>query len=224
MGPTGSLILIFFTQSQLTFANDTSKLCSSSACIEEGTYNKMDLPPTKMEKPVEVNFTLQLMDIFDIDPESYTLHMNMVFRYKWIDNRITLEKDIEAVDKNFLEHLWTPHIYLYDSCYDSKTSPDDSGAQIEKCGTDICINFLEEVFIDFTCWMDFSKFPFNTNVCIFKVGPFSNYHDKVTFNTRKSSLPDEYLDKKRIRHYAIHLEYLEGDDTLQAAWGTPGNF
>ena len=100
----------------------------------------MDLPPTKMQKPVEVNFTLQLMDIFDIDPESYTLHMNMVFRYKWIDNRITLEKDIEAVDQNFLEHLWTPHIYLYDSCYDSKTSPDDSGAQIEKCGTDICIN------------------------------------------------------------------------------------
>ena len=72
----------------------------------------MDLPPTKMEKPVEVNFTLQLMDIFDIDPESYTLHMNMVFRYKWIDNRITLEKDIEAVDQNFLEHLWTPHISI----------------------------------------------------------------------------------------------------------------
>ena len=116
----------------------------------------MDLPPTKMEKPVEVNFTLQLMDIFDIDPESYTLHMNMYFRYKWIDNRITLQKNIEAVDQNFLRHLWTPHIYLYDSSYDPKTSSDDSGAIIEKCDTNsTCINFVTEVFIDFTCWMDF---------------------------------------------------------------------
>ena len=223
MAQTSSLILIFLTQSHLCFANDTGRLCSSSACIERGTYNKMDLPPTKMEKPVQVNFTLQLMDIFDIDPESYTLHMNMYFRYKWIDNRITLQKNIEAVDQNFLEDLWTPHIYLYDSSYDPKTSSDDSGAIIEKCDTNsTCINFVTEVFIDFTCWMDFSKFPFDTNVCIFKVGPFSNYADKVVFNTKDSTPPDDYLDKRKIRHYEIHLEYLEGEDTLKSAWAAPG--
>ena len=221
---TNTVILIFLAKTLSVFAN-TANLCSSSACILKDTYNKMDLPPTEAEKPVQVNFTIQLMDIFSIDHESYTLHMNIVFRYKWIDNRITLGKDIEAVDKNFLSHLWVPHLYVYDSRYDPTSASDDSGAQIEKCdNNNTCIDFVTEIQIDFTCWMDYSKFPFNTNVCIFQVAPFSNYADKVVFNTKSSILPDEYLDKRKIRHYAISLEYLEGEDTLKASWGDPGKF
>ena len=224
MRSSSTLILIFWADT--VFANNANpaELCSSSACILKDTYNKMDLPPTVEERPVEVNFTLQLMDIFSIDHEAYTLHLNIVFRYKWIDNRITLGKGIEAVDKNFLNHLWMPHIYVYDSRYDPTSSSDNSGATIENCDNNTCINFVAEIQIDFTCWMDYSKFPFNTNICIFEVTPFSSYDDKVVLNTKSSSPPDEYLDKRKIRHYAIDLEYLEGEDTLKASWGDSGTF
>lgn len=224
MRSPSTLILIFLANTVFADNTNPTKLCSSSACILEATYNKMDLPPTVEERPVEVNFTLQLMDIFSIDHEAYTLHMNVVFRYKWIDNRITLEKGIEAVDKNFLSHLWMPHVYVYDSRYDPTSTADTSGAQIENCDNNTCINFVSEIQIDFTCWMDYSKFPFDTNICIFQVAPFSNYVDKVVLNTKSSILPDEYLDKRKIRHYAISLEYLEGEDTRKASWDDPGRF
>ena len=219
-----TLILLLLAKTLSVFATNStsSTLCSSSACILKDSYNRMDLPPTKAGKPVEVNFTLQLMDIFSIDHEAYTLHMNIVFRYKWIDNRITLGKGIEAVDKNFLNHLWMPHVYAYDSRYDPSSTSENSGAEIEKCDNNTCVDFVTEIQIDFTCWMDYSKFPFNTNICIFKVAPFSNYADKVVFNTKSSTLPDEYLDKRKIRHYAISLEYLEGEDTLKPSWGDTG--
>ena len=116
MGSPNTIILLLLAKTLSVFANNSTPatLCSSSACILKDSYNRMDLPPTKAGKPVEVNFTLQLMDIYSIDHEAYTLHMNIVFRYKWIDNRITLGKGIEAVDKNFLNHLWMPHVYAYD--------------------------------------------------------------------------------------------------------------
>ena len=226
MQSPSTLIFMVLARTVSVFANNDNpaKLCSSSACILKDTYNKMDLPPTLAESPVEVNLTLQLMDIFSIDHEAYTLHMNVVFRYTWIDNRITFGKESEAVEKDFLNHLWMPQLYVYDSKYDPTSTSDESGAEIENCDNNTCIDFVTEINIDFTCWMDYSKFPFDTNICIFKVAPFSNYAEKVVLNTKSSILPDKYLDKRKIRHYAISLEYLEGEDTLQASWGNPGTF
>ena len=117
-----------------------------------------------------------------------------------------------------------PSVTAYDSRYDPTSTSDNSGAEIEKCDNNTCVDFVTEIQIDFTCWMDYSKFPFDTNICIFKVAPFSNYADKVVFNTKSSILPGEYLDKRKIRHYAISLEYLEGEDTLKPSWGDPGEF
>ena len=113
-------MLIFFTQSQLSFANDTSRLCSSSACIEEGTYNKMDLPPTKMEKPVEVNFTLQLMDIRPV-------HKNLFLEFPKKQGRFMLHLiykqllemvfcSIIAPSLSSVNHLFYRAKYISQSC------------------------------------------------------------------------------------------------------------
>ena len=77
------LVLLSISSSR---ADILEKICSSSVCIPEN-YKKLDLPSNDT---VEVNTSLFLMDIYHIDHQTYTFHLNFVVRLKWFDNRITI--------------------------------------------------------------------------------------------------------------------------------------
>jgi hypothetical protein len=51
------------------FTDAFSEICSSGVCLPPD-YNKMDLPPTEQGAPVMVETSLNLIDLFDIDPNT----------------------------------------------------------------------------------------------------------------------------------------------------------
>ena len=86
MGPHthSTLLIIFLTQTLPVSGNNatSASLCSSSACISKDIYNRIDLPPTEDEKPVEVSLTIQNLS-----------HLRIIFSIA-VDLRISLETEI----------------------------------------------------------------------------------------------------------------------------------
>ena len=119
-----SLLLLLLLPLRASSSQALATTCSNTACIkgacikgwlQKDGYNKMDLPPTENNTPVQVNVTLQLINIFSVDHETFTFKIGVVIRFKWVDNRISLNKSVEQVDTAFLEKIWLPHVYIYNS-------------------------------------------------------------------------------------------------------------
>ena len=81
-------------------------VCSSSVCIPKD-YNKLDLPAMQSNETLKVNMSLFLIDIYQINPKTYTFNLNFVLKLKWLDNRINItSKDKEEViSAGFLKDL-----------------------------------------------------------------------------------------------------------------------
>jgi len=199
----------------------SEKICSSSVCIPE-SYKKLDLPSNDT---VQVNTSLFLMDIYRIDHQTYTFHVNFVVKLKWFDNRINItSKDKEEViDANFLKNLWKPDLYLWDS-KDGMAHSDDtvkSGAIVIREGANILVKYTIETEAQTICRMNFTSYPFDTNTCFLKVSSFGHFNESVFFNTTGSQPPDTFLDPRKIQHYNVTLRYIED---LEESWDTKGKF
>ena len=196
-------------------------ICSSSVCIPED-YKKLDLPSNET---VEVNTSLFLMDIYRIDHQTYTFHLNFVVKLKWFDNRINITSDDkeEVIDAQFLKHLWKPDLYLWDSKSGMARSDDTvkSGASVIRNGTDILVKYTIETEAETICRMNFTSYPFDTNTCLLRISSFGHYKDSVVFNTAESQPPNRFLDPRKIQHYDLTLSYMED---LEESWDTKGKF
>ena len=117
-------------------------VCSSSVCIPKD-YNKLDLPAVQADEKLKVNMSLFLIDIYQINPKTYTFNLNFVLKLKWLDNRINITSNDkeEAISTGFLKDLWKPYLYMWNERGMARS--DDtvkSGAKVIKNGGDIMIN------------------------------------------------------------------------------------
>ena len=123
-------------------------------------YKKLDLPSNET---VVVNTSLFLMDIYQIEYQSYTFHLNFVLKLKWFDNRIeiTSEDKEEVIEAQFLKQLWKPDLYLWESKSGMARSDDTvkSGAKVIKTGSDILVKYTIETEAEVVCVMDFGNRP-----------------------------------------------------------------
>ena len=221
MDMEGPRILFLLLLSIVSSRADNIPHCSSSVCIPE-SYKKLDLPSNDT---VQVKASLFLMDIYHIDPHTYTFHLNFVVKLKWFDNRINItSKDKEEViDAQFLKLLWKPDLYLWNSKDGMARSEDTvkSGAKVIRDGSNILVKYTIETEAETICRMNFTSFPFNTNTCFLKVSSFGHYNEMVSFNTADSQPPDTFLDPEKIQHYNLTLSYMQD---LEESWDTKGKF
>ena len=184
-------------------------------------YKKLDLPSNEA---VVVNTSLFLMDIYQIDYQSYTYHLNFVLKLKWFDNRIdiTSEDKEEVIEAQFLKELWKPDLYLWESKSGMARSDDTvkSGAKVIKTGSDILVKYTIETEAEVVCVMNFGNYPFDNNTCFLEVSSFGHYNDSVVFKTVDPP-PDKFLEPKKIKHYHLTLNYVERQ---KESWDTKGKF
>ena len=62
-------------------------VCSSSVCIPKD-YNKLDLPTMQTNEKLKVNMSLFLIDIYQINPKTFTFNLNFVLKLKCHQCRI----------------------------------------------------------------------------------------------------------------------------------------
>ena len=117
-------------------------VCSSSVCIPKD-YNKLDLPTVQSNETLKVNMSLFLIDIYQINPKTYTFNLNFVLKLKWLDNRINITSNDkeEVISAGFLKDLWKPDLYMRNAKGGMARSDDtvNSGAKVIKSGGDIMV-------------------------------------------------------------------------------------
>ena len=81
-------------------------LHSSSCFYRNGPY------------PLEIQFQMRLMDIFEINPTDFSIVVSVYFSFRWTENRLILNtnKSYISLDLEFIKNLWVyeqgcPHFF-----------------------------------------------------------------------------------------------------------------
>ena len=71
-------------------------LHSSSCFYRNGPY------------PLEIQFQMRLMDIFEINPTDFSIVVSVYFSFRWTENRLILNtnKSYISLDLEFIKNLW----------------------------------------------------------------------------------------------------------------------
>ena len=72
-----------------------------------------------------------------------------------------------------------------------------------------------EANVKFMCALTFHAFPFEMNVCKFRLTSYLFTADQMLFKAVESKKPDAYLVEEKVRDYKVKVEYLKDNDTVQ---------
>ena len=182
--------------------------CSSGVCLP-ASYNKMDMPPGV--KPIHIDTQMLLMEIYEVSEIDFTIHVNMFMTFVWEDNRLNFTSTKETsmdVDEEFIKTIWTPDFYIYHlkelEAINGVTSL--RGLTVQKQDDSIKIIYSMEANVKFMCSMNFRAFPFQTNVCKFRLTSYTFTADQIFFKALTSKRPDKRLTKEKVRDYEVRLE------------------
>ena len=193
------------------FSLTKGQVCSRSVCLPED-YNQMDLPEAEDGGPVRIMTTIHLIDIFNVHSDTFTLDLSLYINFGWIDNRI-LRKISTAVEvpRSFMELVWKPDLYIWDLNQEHKYSNKLTRETmfIQEYDNTTYVSYSTEIDVGVVWPMNFSRFPFDSNACEFRLSSFIYENEKVlTFYTNESTAPDTRLKKEKINKYHIEVDYL----------------
>jgi hypothetical protein len=202
--------------------NTTCRLCSHSFRRSED-YNPVDMPaPVEEGGPVVVTTQVLLLQMFDVIGNENTLHIKVGLFLNWMDDRVELinGKTSENIDEDFIGYFWTPDVYIYNmkSMEQTNKNSEEKGLKLTKKGSGVELFLKTEINLFVVCPMDFSAFPFNTNICKFQASSFSFTKQRLVFMALEEPAPDKELDKALVSEYSVDVAYLQGNDTQRKGW------
>ena len=206
------------------------KMCSETICLHQD-YNKLDLPAainSSKNSPHVVEVSFSILEIYEINYKEFTMSFGMDFRTTWRDDMIMTnitDKDID-VNLKYKNEIWMPDLYIYKlkSVKDIKTATGDlcAGLSIRK-NKDGVVNVTYSVLLEvvITCYMDFDNFPFDKQMCDFKVSSFSHRQNELIFSKEPGNDVIKNLNIHTVRDYVPStIELGEDERSVEATWGT----
>ena len=156
-----------------------------------------------------------------MDEWARTVHVNIFMTFSWVDDRINFtSRDQTYVDVNrgFIESIWTPDLYIYHMKEMQGLNGITSlkGLTVQKEDGHVKVFYSMEVNVKFMCPMSFHAFPFEINVCKFKLTSYTFNSDQIVFKAFTKKSPTVILMEEAIRDYKVKVEYLKGGDTFKA--------
>ena len=219
----------FFIYFMLLFCCPTianGRPCSDSLCLPDG-YNKMDFPNSEGPGPVVVNTTIFLIDMLQLHSETFTLDLSLYIIFEWKDDRMKLNQSKGTVDlgQSFIDHIWRPSLYIWnmngERSYQSKLTMESM--RIIKNPDKTTLVYSTEIHVGVVWPMDYSRFPFDTNECEFRLSSYTYQNvKKLLFRTEGSRPPDSHLETKKIRNYSIKLRYFTEVESVVPSWDEQG--
>ena len=212
------LIIVTFLLSAPVALGDQGMTCSSGICLP-ADYNKMDLPGMK---PLHIDTQMFLMEIYEVNERDLTIHINLFMTFAWQDNRLNFTSAKETsvdVDKRFINSIWTPDFYIYHMKEVEGVNGVTSmkGLTVQKHGDSVKLFYSMEANVKFMCPMSFLHFPFESNVCKFRLTSYTFSADRMVFKALTAKRPDKRLLQEKVRDYEVKVDYLKGNDTAQIA-------
>ena len=138
---------------------------------------------------------MDIDEVMEISDKDYSITIAMYFNVDWHEPRIKLlpsarptENPNEVVmvptSVDLIQDLWLPNPFIYNL----KTFKLIDGAMSKLSGlwiaSDKKLTYGQTTHITFICPMKFNKFPFDTQICKFRVGSYNQDSSKVLFTTK----------------------------------------
>ncbi|XP_018328126.1 glycine receptor subunit alpha-4 isoform X2 [Agrilus planipennis] len=183
------LILIFEIVSFLksaTVAQLYQDVSSHSKTIFPRHYVKEVRPPTRFGKPVEVKFSMNVVDINSINVEDMDFRMDMFLKQEWVDSRLEIpeelfdnEDEYVTLPTELLDDLWQPDLYFLNSkvVEIATLTHKFSSVSLYKNKT---VHYSARMHAIVACQMEFLYYPMDIQTCPVNVESFTYNNQKMT--------------------------------------------
>jgi len=147
-------------------------------------YNKNELPPNHDGKPLLVNVSLNLRNIFEVNEKAQYLSLETSLRMFWKDERISSVpiggNDFVIVNGKAIDNFWIPDVFIDQA--KSLRSPTflvkPATIRVYPDGT---IRYSSRVNYDVACAMDFHRYPVDEQTCEIKFESFGYTSQQMEF-------------------------------------------
>ncbi|XP_023020828.1 glycine receptor subunit alpha alkaliphile isoform X1 [Leptinotarsa decemlineata] len=148
-------------------------------------YIKEIRPPTMQGQPIQVDFSMRVVDINSINVEDMDFRMDMFIKQEWQDARIKIPEemfeygdDSITLPSQFFENLWQPDLYFLNSkvIEIATLTHKFSSVTLFKNKT---IRYAARMHAIVACQMEFQNYPMDTQVCPINVESFSYNNNKM---------------------------------------------
>ncbi|KAK6327267.1 hypothetical protein J4Q44_G00029120 [Coregonus suidteri] len=136
-------------------------------------YNRMERPVGNDSHSLTVFFSINLMQIMDVDEKNQVLTTNIWLRMSWFDHYLQWNQSEYPGVKNLrftTDQVWTPDILLYNSADDDFDSTFKTNVLVNSSGF---AEYLPPGIFMSTCNVDVRWFPFDIQKCEMKFGSWT---------------------------------------------------
>ncbi|KAK3921372.1 Glycine receptor subunit alphaZ1 [Frankliniella fusca] len=138
-------------------------------------YDRRSTPTNHLNNATKVTVELYIRSFGSISPVTMDYEVDLYLRQKWQDDRFKHPNITEALDlndPNLVKAIWKPEVYFPNAKhaeFQFVTVPN----VLVRINPDAEILYMLRLKLTFSCMMDLSKFPLDSQVCTMEVASFS---------------------------------------------------
>ncbi|XP_063226527.1 glycine receptor subunit alpha-2-like [Bacillus rossius redtenbacheri] len=147
-------------------------------------YDRRATPTNHLNKPTSVTCELYIRSFGSISPVTMDYEVDLYLRQKWQDERLKHAEITEALDlndPNLVKAIWKPEVYFPNAKhaeFQYVTVPN----VLVRINPDGEILYMLRLKLTFSCMMDLSKFPLDSQVCTMEVASFSKTIEELSLD------------------------------------------
>ena len=178
----------------------TFQIISHTGNIEKLSTIKRKLLSTEQTNRIFIG--MDINEVMEINDKDYSITIAMYFNVEWQEPRLELaphensnkeEEVFISTSVDLIKDLWLPNPFIHNL----KTFKLIDGVMSKLSGlwvtTDKDLMYSQSTLITFICPMRFDKFPFDIQICQFRVGSYNLDSSKLLFITNNFGITYFYL-------------------------------
>ncbi|KAK9736810.1 Neurotransmitter-gated ion-channel transmembrane region [Popillia japonica] len=148
-------------------------------------YVKEVRPPTFKGKPLEIDFSMTVVDINSINVEDMDFRMDMFLKQQWQDSRLRIPEEVfeygdeyVTLPSQFFENLWQPDLYFLNSkvVEIATLTHKFSSVTLYRNKT---VRYSARMHAIVACQMEFQYYPMDIQICPLSIESFSYDNSKM---------------------------------------------
>lgn len=164
-------------------------ICMSESNIHprvhiDPNYNIHEAPVRNSGHPIDVNFTINLRNILEVNEVAQLISLETSIRLFWIDWRVRAdlpENDTYmTLNPIAAKHFWIPDIFI-DRSKNLRVPTFYVKPASLRIYRDQTLRYSSRVNFDVACTMDFHKFPVDEQLCEINLESFGHTNDQLNF-------------------------------------------
>ncbi|XP_068085332.1 glycine receptor subunit alpha-3 [Anabrus simplex] len=152
-------------------------------------YDRRATPTNHLNNATTVYCELYIRSFGSISPVTMDYEVDLYLRQKWQDERLKHAEITEALDlndPNLVKAIWKPEVYFPNAKhaeFQYVTVPN----VLVRINPDGEILYMLRLKLSFSCMMDLSKFPLDSQVCTMEVASFSKTIEELSLEWKTNN-------------------------------------